>query len=175
MLSVLLAVAALRPTPDAANVAVILYAAGGALEIGGVLTIGIDLSAARRQARVYAEQQRIISLRGFGVRSRTGTGIITVTGGHEPTFEQRLEAVEEHQRGEPRRISDTIDSLRQEIQQHVAREVSATDRQARHKDQELAELVGAAGPSPAAWAGFVALFLGVLVGTAGNLVSALAR
>jgi hypothetical protein len=170
---VALITASWRADPSTHDVTVILYSAAGALEFLGVAAIGHDLSQARRRARVFAAQQRIISAHGLAARSRGFAASAVVTGGQPPTTEQRIETLERHARGEPARIQAATGELRRQLTDHIKREVGAAEREAHRRDAEVAALIGPAGPGALAWIGFAGLLLGLLVGTAANILSAM--
>ena len=66
VLTALLVVAALRPTPDRRNVIVALYVVAGTLEAVGVATIGLGLFGRRRRAPTQGERRLTAAGIGFG-------------------------------------------------------------------------------------------------------------
>lgn len=169
VLAVLFAVS-WRAEPTRQDWALVLYVAAGALELLGALAVGYDLMEGHRRARVYDAQRRRVTVRPLTVRARALWNVAAVGTGHTPTLEERVAALEHEARGESERTRAIVDELRREVQEDVQGQITAVDRESRRRDEEVAGLIGAAGPGGVAWLGFGALLAGVLLGTVANIV-----
>lgn len=154
------------------DVDVLLYIIAAVLEIVGVLTIGLDLIARRRRILGYERAQRNVVIYGKTAFDRTRANEREVVTDREPTLDERVTALEQRAAGEADRTDRAVRAAENQLELQIRQTEDAIEATMQRRFEQLVELIGP-GESPwTAWVGFGALFLGVLVGTAGNLVGA---
>lgn len=107
---------------------------GGGFEALGVVAVAVDLWITRRKVRGYEQRSRTIYLTGIAEGSSVGKA--TITGGLEPTLNERVEALEnrvsqaeQELRGpeKQQQLRTAMEQIAERAQQAIRDDVEALD------------------------------------------------
>ncbi|MFB6548696.1 hypothetical protein [Streptomyces sp. NPDC056405] len=152
--------------------ALALASAAALLEIVGIWITIRDLQKARRRLADYLRRPRTVHL--SAALEATFAGSATATG-PEQTLEQRIEHLENWQRGTAEALRERDKKLTKRLTDRFDRQLKASEDTLGDQLEGLRELVAGEGPQRRlrAYKGPLLLAVGVVVGLAGNIVGAL--
>ena len=155
--------------------AIVLTLSGGVAELVGLGLVAWEIRQDRAQARRLFHGDVVVKVGGATATARAG-GVAVLTGGPEPTVEERVDKLEE----EVRRQREAFDQRVAEVRAELSREVSAQVADARAAAAEDSQKVWRAiqamleGGLGRRALGVGLFAVGLILSVAGNVVGAAA-
>jgi hypothetical protein len=162
---------------DATFWAITLTVIGGGFELGGLWLVAREIATDRARAReLFHRTTQSITAGGASASVLVGGGDATVTGGPEPTVEERVERLEHELRAVREAFDRKLADLRAELEQEITSDVA----EARAATGEVTEKIWGAiqemleGGLGRRGVGVGLFAAGLILSVIGNVIGALA-
>jgi len=141
---------------------------GAGSELFGLLLVVLDARDARRRAARVVSRDQTVYL--GSAHARAIGGRVTVTGGRQPTLEERVESLEQRLLRVHDELSERIDRVEDAAQEEASRVRGEAMAHADELDRKLRDFLADALAGGRARTGVVFFAVGVLLSAAANLV-----
>ena len=158
--------------PSVSALGIVLSILGGLAELTGLALTVLGITDARRQARDLNLDRRVVEMSSsISASASTSTG--TLSGGREPTPEERLAMLEQRLIALERDVEQRDAKQRERTVEEVRRGVSGARQLARDQDRALREFLHTmlTGSLERQTNGVLLFALGVILSVVANIVS----